>query len=73
MRKLLVRIFNLIYLAGSAIAIWAFVTKPIVNTEVGVSFTSDQIADKLMDIFKSKSGEGEGGSGEVESASYMLQ
>ena len=72
MRKLLVRIFNLIYLAGSAIAIWAFVTKPIVNTEVGVSFTSDQIADKLMDIFKSKSGEGEGGSGEVESASYRL-
>lgn len=73
MRKLLVKIFNLVYLAGAAVSIWALVTRPVINTEVGINLTSDQVADKLYDMFKSKSGSGEGeGSGGSEASSYRL-
>ena len=73
MRKLLVKIFNLVYLAGAAVSIWALVTRPVINTEVGINLTSDQVADKLVEIFKNSSGGGEGGSGGGSSASsYKL-
>jgi len=71
MRKLLVKLFNLIYLAGAGVAIWAFVAKPIVDTKVGISLTSDQVADKLYEMFNKDSGGGSGG-GESTEASYKL-
>ena len=73
MRKLIVKIFNLVYLAGAVLAIVAFCTKPIINTKVGLTLTKEQIADKLMEIFEGRNGsssEGEGG--EVEGASYRI-
>ena len=47
MKRLIVRIFNLVYLAGAALAIWALCTKPILNTQVDVHLTSEEVADKL--------------------------
>ena len=70
MRKFFVKLFNLIYLAGAAVSIWALCTKPVVNTQVGLSLTSDQVADRLYEIFNKQSGGGsEGGS---EASSYRV-
>ena len=71
MRKFFVRLFNLIYLAGAAISIWALVTRPVINTQVGVSLTSEQVADRLMSIIKSQSG-GDSGSGSTEGSEYRI-
>ena len=56
MRKFFVKLFNLIYLAGAAVSIWALCSKPVVNTQVGLSLTSDQVADRLYEIFNKQSG-----------------
>ena len=63
MRKLIVKLFNLVYLAGAALSIFALCTRPVVSTEVGVSFTSDQVADKLIEIFNQNSGDSSDKSG----------
>ena len=47
MKKLMVKLFNLIYLAGAAIAIYAFCTQPVIDLSVKVDLDSDQVADKL--------------------------
>jgi len=63
MRKFFVRLFNLIYLAGAAVSIWALVTQPLVSAEVGVDLSSDEVANRLYDLIKGKSGSGGGSEG----------
>ena len=73
MRKFFVKLFNLVYLAGAAVSIWALVTRPVINSQVGVSLTSDQVADRLMEMFNKSNGTGEGGeSGSSEGSSYRV-
>jgi len=51
-RKFLVKIFNLIYLAGAVLSIVALCIKPLVSTDVDLSLTSDQVADRLVVMFE---------------------
>ena len=52
MRKFLVKLFNLIYLAGAVLSIVALCIKPIIRTDVDLSLTSDQVADRLVVMFE---------------------
>ncbi len=47
MRKILVRIFNLVFLVAAAMSIVAFLTKPLVTLQVSVSIPATQIASMI--------------------------
>jgi len=72
MRKLLVKLLNLVYLAGAVLAVWAFCTKPMINTSASVNLTSDQVADKLIELFKKSNSESSSEETEEEKSSYKL-
>ena len=61
MRKLLVKIFNLIYLAGAVVAIVMFCTQPVVKTAIKLDLPAEKIASVLADLGKTgESGDGSG-------------
>ena len=72
MRRALVKLFNLIYLAGAVVATVFLCIKPIVSTSVSLSLTSDQVADKLITLFEEKESGGEGEGGSTEASAYKL-
>ena len=55
MRKLLVKIFNLVYIFGAGLSIFALATKPIVNVEVTANFSAQQVGDFISKAVGSKS------------------
>ena len=59
MRRLLVKLFNLVYLAGAVLSIVALCIKPMINTNVSISLTPDEVADRLVPMFESKQDEAE--------------
>ena len=64
MRKFLVKLFNLIYLAGAVVATVFLCIKPMIQTSVTLSLTSDQVADNLVLLLNKNSGGSEGGGSE---------
>ena len=64
MRKFLVKLFNLIYLAGAVVATVFLCIKPMIQTSVSLSLTSDQVADKLVELLNKNSGGSEEGGSE---------
>ena len=52
MRKLLVRLFNLIYIIGAGVSIYALCTRPMLRAEVTTKFTKEQMSEFLMIAFK---------------------
>lgn len=72
MRKFLVKLLNLVYLAGAVLAVWAFCTKPMISTSAGISLTSEQVADKLIQLFKESNNEDSAEEESAEKSSYKL-
>ena len=83
MRKLLVRLFNLIYIAAAGVSIYFLATRPIIQTTAKVNLTGEQVSKVLEPLLNggSSSGsseraitrveEGEGGSGGGSITSYL--
>ena len=47
MKKLVVRLFNVLYLAGSAFAIFGILTKPLIDFSVHVTVPGEQVAELM--------------------------
>lgn len=50
-RKTVVRVMNLVYLAGSAVAIYGICTKPIASVDLGVELSSKQVGKVVAKAF----------------------
>ena len=50
-RKTLVKLMNLVYIAGCGVAIYGICTKPIVNVDLGVELTSKQVGTYVAKAF----------------------
>lgn len=52
MRKLIVRLFNLLYIAAAGVAIYALCTRPIFKGTVHAHFTKEKMGDIITTVFK---------------------
>ena len=84
MRKLLVRIFNLIYIAAAGVSIYFLATRPIIQTTAKINLSGEQVSKLLEPLINKSSGgsgsseraytraeEGEGSSSSGDFTSYL--
>lgn len=61
MRKLLVRILNLVYIAAAGVSVYALCKKPILQTSIKINMTGEQVGEKLAPILANTTGESSSG------------
>ena len=61
MRKLLLRLFNLIYIAAAGVSIYFLATRPIIQTTAKINLSGEQVS-KLLEPLLNKSSGGSGSS-----------
>lgn len=84
MRKLLLRLFNLIYIAAAGVSIYFLATRPIIQTTAKINLSGEQVSKLLEPLLKKSSGgsgsseraytraeEGEGSSSSNDFSSYL--
>lgn len=55
LRRTLVKLFNLVYIAAAGVSIYAICTQPLLNATVKVDMNSEQVANLIGSAFKEKS------------------
>ena len=58
MRKLLLRLFNLIYIAAAGVSIYFLATRPIIQTTAKINLTGEQVGTLLEPLLNPSSGSG---------------